>query len=193
VRLVPVCLPGGHLPVSVCFVGDTPVEALRRQHAQFGFCHSAAVFGRVVPRRTRTICNRENNIYGCFARRPPGSISLLGAAKDRALAADASLLCTSAAAWSELTGMPVDPRQARGHIVVRSLQKPVSPAERGRVITPAAFAIASPPAASSDPYHVRTKVGFAQDPLDGEPDRTLPRAETRARCPDKRRETKPAP
>jgi hypothetical protein len=57
--------------------------------------------------------DRENDIYSCFARpllrvlsRPAGADLIMRAAQDRALVEDASLFA-SAAAWSELTQMPV--------------------------------------------------------------------------------------
>jgi hypothetical protein len=44
-------LPGGDLFNQGQLVGDTPIETLARQHAQFGFSHvqPTAVFGGVVP------------------------------------------------------------------------------------------------------------------------------------------------
>jgi hypothetical protein len=44
-------LPGGDLLDQGQLVGDTPIEALTRQHAQFRFSHvqPTAVFGGVVP------------------------------------------------------------------------------------------------------------------------------------------------
>ena len=50
--------------------------------------------------------DRENDIYSCFARRPPGVDLIVRAAQDRALVEDASLFA-SAAAWPELTQMLV--------------------------------------------------------------------------------------
>jgi hypothetical protein len=50
--------------------------------------------------------DRENDIYSCFARRPAGVDLIVRAAQDRALVEDASLFA-SAAAWPELTQMPV--------------------------------------------------------------------------------------
>jgi hypothetical protein len=50
--------------------------------------------------------DRENDIYSCFARRPPGVDLTVRAAQDRALVEDASLFA-SAAAWPELTQMLV--------------------------------------------------------------------------------------
>jgi hypothetical protein len=50
--------------------------------------------------------DRENDIYSCFARRPAGVDLIVRAAQDRALVEDVSLFA-SAAAWPELTRMPV--------------------------------------------------------------------------------------
>jgi hypothetical protein len=50
--------------------------------------------------------DRENHIYSCFARRPAGIDLIVRAAQDRSLVEDASLFA-SAAAWPELTQMPV--------------------------------------------------------------------------------------
>jgi hypothetical protein len=50
--------------------------------------------------------DRENDIYSCFARRSAGVDLIVRAAQDRALVEDASLFA-SAAAWPELTRMPV--------------------------------------------------------------------------------------
>ena len=50
--------------------------------------------------------DRENDIYGCFARRPAGIDLIVRAAQDRALAEDASLFSCSEA-WPELTRMQV--------------------------------------------------------------------------------------
>jgi Transposase DDE domain len=57
--------------------------------------------------------DRENDIYSCFARRPAGADLIVRAAQDRALVEDASLFA-SAAAWPELTRIPVKvaPRRA---------------------------------------------------------------------------------
>src|SRR4051794_39751188 len=49
--LVADLLPGIHFLDQGLLVGDTSVETLRGQDAEFGFCHiePTAVFGRVVP------------------------------------------------------------------------------------------------------------------------------------------------
>src|SRR3954454_904096 len=49
--LVADLLPGIHFLDQGLLVGDTSVETLRGQDAEFGFCHTkpTAVFGRVVP------------------------------------------------------------------------------------------------------------------------------------------------
>jgi len=52
------------------------------------------------------IGDRENDIYSCFARRPAVVDLIVRAAQDRVLVEDASLFA-SAAAWPELTQMPV--------------------------------------------------------------------------------------
>ncbi len=50
--------------------------------------------------------DRENDIYSCFARRPGAVDLIVRAAQDRALVEDASLFAR-AAAWPDLTRMPV--------------------------------------------------------------------------------------
>jgi len=54
VMLVAVVLPGGDFLDQGLPIGDSPIEALRRQHGQFGFSQiqPTAVFRRVVPIRT---------------------------------------------------------------------------------------------------------------------------------------------
>ena len=51
VVLVAAVLPGGDFSDEGLLVGNAPVEALRRQGAEFGFSHvqPTAMFGRVVP------------------------------------------------------------------------------------------------------------------------------------------------